>query len=326
MSDAPEGGITRTGSRPATARRTGTGAGAVSAGAVSASAAAVPAPASAAVPAPAAVPAHIPAAAPVPVPAGVPGAVPAPAGVLPGAGESRPETAAPDAEKSRNTYRSMPDAERSALWRQRLHEAEAGLTGLLASLGNEVHLTDWFALQSELFADLPDPRTAPAREWQRVFFRDQALMERFLVARYGEDVLADWARANAEVHRQVEPDRGRGAADPVHRIARQAELYGSDYEFDDTNGPESAAVTITHCAIWDYREQARRNGVRLTLASPCTYCTEALGSNIRAKGYLPVHQLRTGPTGHGCRWEATADTGCPGASPETSLTDELQEP
>ncbi|MEU3186758.1 hypothetical protein ABZ707_21520 [Streptomyces sp. NPDC006923] len=221
-------------------------------------------------------------------------------------------------EKFRNPYRSMPDAERSALWRQRLHEAEAGLTGLLASLGDEVHLTDWFTLQAELFADLPDPLTAPASEWQRVFFRDQALMERFLVARYGEEILADWARANAGIHRQVEPDRGRGAADPVHRIARQAELYGSDYEFDDdaeTTGPGHAAVTITHCAIWDYREKARRGGVRLTLASPCTYCTEALTANIRAKGYLPAHQLRNGPTGHGCRWEATAPAG----------PDELQE-
>ncbi|WP_066942947.1 hypothetical protein [Streptomyces lushanensis] len=234
-------------------------------------------------------------------------------------------------EKSRNPYRSMPDAERSALWRQRLHEAEAGLTGLLASLGDEVHLTDWFALQAELFADLPDPRTAPAAEWQRVFFRDQALMERFLVARYGEAILADWARANAGVHRQVEPDHGRGAGDPVHRIARQAELYGSDYEFDDEfedddtapAGLTHAALTITHCAIWDYREQARRNGVRLTLASPCTYCTEALSANIRAKGYVPAHQLRTGPTGHGCRWEATAPP-VPGAAP--SPTDELQEP
>ncbi len=78
-------------------------------------------------------------------------------------------------------------------------------------------------------------------------------MERFLVARYGEHALAAWAQAIAEVHRDVEPDHGRGAADPVHRIARQAELYGSDYEFDD--GPDTgdatrAALTITHCAIW----------------------------------------------------------------------------
>ncbi|MGX1274569.1 hypothetical protein [Streptomyces phaeoluteigriseus] len=212
------------------------------------------------------------------------------------------------ADRLRNTYRTMPEAERSALWRQRLHEAESGLTRLLAAR-HSTPLSDWFALKSEIFADLPDAATGGSREWQRVFFRGQALMERFLVSRFGEDSLTAWARAIAEVHRSVEPDHGRGAADPVHRIARQAELYGSDYEFDD--GVESghrtrAALTITHCAIWDYREQARRSGVRLTLASPCAYCTKALSENIRAKGFEPSHSLRTGPTGHGCRWEVTA--------------------
>jgi hypothetical protein len=219
----------------------------------------------------------------------------------------------------------MPDAERSALWRQRLHEAEAGLTRLLVARGgnDEALLADWFVLQAQLFADLPDPRTAPSAAWQRIFFRGQALMEHFLVARYGESVLADWGRSNAEVHRRVEPDHGRGAADPIHRIARQAELYASDYELDDdVRGPEHSAVTIAHCAIWDYREQARRTGVRLTLASPCTYCTESLSANIRAKGFLPVHQLRTGPTGHGCRWEAAAPAGTdPGATADTGGAD-----
>ncbi|MEU3571442.1 hypothetical protein AB0E96_23900 [Kitasatospora sp. NPDC036755] len=224
-------------------------------------------------------------------------------------------------EQQRSPYRAMSDAERSALWRQRLHEAEAGLTRYLVSRGDELHLTDWFVLQSELFADLPEP-DAPAVEWQRVFFRDQALMERFLVLRHGEEVLADWARSNAEVYREVEPDHGRGAADPIHRIARQAELYGSDYEFDDdaAPGPERAALTITHCAIWDYRERARRSGVRLTLASPCTYCTEALSANIRAKGYLPAHRLTHSPTGHGCRWESATATATTDAAPAESPT------
>ena len=234
-------------------------------------------------------------------------------------------------------YRSMTDAERSALWRQRLHEAEAGLTRLLVARGgDEVELTDWFNLQAEIFADLPDPLTAAAGEWQRIFFRGQALIERFLVTRYGEEVLADWARSNAEVHRVVEPDHGRGAADPIHRIARQAELYSSDYEWDDEPGDawggdgdgldqaRHAALTITHCAIWDYREKARRSGVRLTLESPCTYCTEALSANIRAKGYRPAHRLHNGPTGHGCHWEATADR--PAAAAPDTARDPRQEP
>ncbi|QKW05902.1 hypothetical protein HUT18_05335 [Streptomyces sp. NA04227] len=228
--------------------------------------------------------------------------------------EHPPEPRPPSANPLRNTYRTMPEAERSALWRQRLHEAEAGLTRLLAERHvNNRHLSDWFALQAEIFADLPDPSDGPLG-WQRVFFRGQALMERFLVIRYGEQVLADWARAISAVHSDVEPDHGRGAADPVHRIARQAELYGSDYEFDDdtaSGAADRAALTITHCAIWDYREKARRSGVRITLASPCTYCTKALSANIRAKGFEPSHSLRTGPTGHGCRWEATAPRDLP---------------
>ncbi|MET9451569.1 hypothetical protein [Streptomyces cinerochromogenes] len=203
----------------------------------------------------------------------------------------------------------MSDAERAALWRQRLHEAEAGLTRFLVSRGGDADLEAWFGLQAELFADLPLSSLDMPSEWQRVFFRGQALMERFLISRYGEDILAEWAASNAEVHRTVEPDFGRGAADPIRRIARQAELYGSDYELDVPPGPgpaTTAALAITHCAIWDYREKARTNGVRLTLASPCTYCTHAMSANVRAKGYDVSYELRQDSDGHGCHWRATA--------------------
>lgn len=204
---------------------------------------------------------------------------------------------------------AMPDAERAALWRQRLHEAEAGLTRFLVAHGGDADLDAWFGLQAELFADLPLSSPDTPSEWQRVFFRGQALMERFLISRYGEEILAEWAASIAEVHRTVEPDHGRGAADPIRRIARQAELYGSEYELDVPQGPEpvtTAALTITHCAIWDYREKARSSGVRLTLASPCTYCTKAMSANVRAKGYEASYQLRQDSDGHGCDWRATA--------------------
>ncbi|MEU6981070.1 MULTISPECIES: hypothetical protein [unclassified Streptomyces] len=237
--------------------------------------------------------------------------------VGPALGLAAPRSVDTDSETRTSVFAAMPDAERAALWRQRLHEAEAGLTRFLVGLGLAADLEGWFGLQAEMFADLPTGTTGSATAWQRIFFRGQALMERFLVARYGEDVLAEWAAANAEVHRWVEPDRGGGAADPIRRIARQAELYGSDYEVstDRETGATTAAVDITHCAIWDYREKARSgDGVRLTLASPCTYCTRAMSANVRAKGYQVSYRLSEDRGEHGCRWEATA----PAAAPTTA--------
>lgn len=218
-------------------------------------------------------------------------------------------------------FAAMPDAERAALWRQRLHEAEAGLTRFLVAQGQAVDPEAWFGLQAEMFGDLPAPAGAPSSEWQRIFFRGQALMERFLVSRYGEDVLGEWAAANAEVHRTVEPDRQGGAADPIRRIARQAELYGSEYRVNvpqDSGPAANASVEITHCAIWDYREKARSNGVRLTLASPCTYCTKAMSANVRAKGFQVSYQLRQSRGGHGCQWEATTPTSATAGAPTTA--------
>lgn len=202
----------------------------------------------------------------------------------------------------KRTYSTdMSPTERAALWRQRLFEAEAGMTRYLTETHGGQDIDGWIAVRSEIFRDLPTG--AAPQEWQRVFFRAQALMERFLVSRHGHGELAAWARAGAEVHRRVEPEHGRGALDPVLRIARQAELYGSRYRVSD-DGPEHAAVEIGHCAIWDYRERARARGVTLTLASPCEYCVHATGANIAAKGYTPRHRLTEGPDGHGCVWEA----------------------
>ncbi|MFC8507874.1 hypothetical protein ACFU3J_22610 [Streptomyces sp. NPDC057411] len=243
--------------------------------------------------------------------------------VGPAPGLAAPRSVDTDSETRASVFAAMPDSERAALWRQRLHEAEAGLTRFLVGLGLTADLEGWFGLQSEMFADLPTGSTGSAADWQRIFFRGQALMERFLVARYGEDILAEWAAANAEVHRWVEPDRGGGAADPIRRIARQAELYGSAYEVsaDRETGPATtASVDITHCAIWDYREKARSgDGVRLTLASPCTYCTRAMSANVRAKGYQVSYRLSEDRGGHGCRWEATAPGTIPGTTPAPAV-------
>ncbi|MFF0739939.1 hypothetical protein ACFYVL_06005 [Streptomyces sp. NPDC004111] len=200
----------------------------------------------------------------------------------------------------------MSPSERAALWRQRLFEAEAGLTRYLTETRGGRDIDDWISVRSEIFHELPtqDAESASPEAWQRVFFRAQALMERFLVSRYGHGELAAWARAGAEVHRWVEPEHGHGALDPVLRIARQAELYGSRYRIL-ADGPERAALEISHCAIWDYRKKAEARGVPLTLASPCEYCVHATGSNIAAKGFTARHELDDGPEGPGCTWEAT---------------------
>ena len=200
---------------------------------------------------------------------------------------------------------SLSTAERAALWRQRLFEAEAGMTRLLAGHATDALIAGWLRTRSELFADLPADTDGDVAGWQAIFFRAQALMERFLVRHLGHDALRDWAGRNAEVYALVEGDPGGGALDPITRLAKQAELYGSRYAIVE-DGPHEAAIAIEHCAIWDYRERARARGVQLTLASPCEYCTKATTANIRAQGCVPAHELTDGPDGPGCRWRATA--------------------
>lgn len=200
---------------------------------------------------------------------------------------------------------AMSHAERCALWKQRLFEAEAGLTRYLTEQRGGRDLADWITVRGQLFSGLPADGDEKPAAWQRVFFRAQALMERFLVSRYGHGELRAWAEANAQVHRHVEPDTGQGALGPVLRVARQAELYGSRYQVG-RGGGDRACVAIERCAIWDYRERARRRGVPLTLKSPCEYCTLATAANIAAKGYQPRYELLDGPEGRGCRWEAVA--------------------
>jgi hypothetical protein len=200
---------------------------------------------------------------------------------------------------------TMTQTEQADLWQQRLFETEAGLTRYLAAHGSAADMAAWIRVRGEIFADLP-ANSADVAGWQRVFFRAQALMERFVVGRFGHGELGAWTAAIARVYRLVEPDRGGGAADPLRRLARQAQLYGS--EFEELQGaPDHAVLEIRHCAIWDYREKARRRGVTLTLKSPCEYCTLATSANIAAKGYRPAFELLDNPDGPGCRWSSTAE-------------------
>jgi hypothetical protein len=198
----------------------------------------------------------------------------------------------------------LSDAERAALWRQRLFEAEAGMTRLLAAHAHADLIAGWIRTRSEMFSGLPDEVHGDATGWQGIFFRAQALMERFLIAHRGHDALRDWAASNSEVYALVEGERNGGAADPITRLAKQAELYGSRYALS-ADDPDEATLEIEHCAIWDYRERARARGVQLTLASPCEFCTKATAATIRAHGCEAEHELTDGPDGPGCRWRAT---------------------
>lgn len=197
---------------------------------------------------------------------------------------------------------NMTSDERAALWQRRLFEAESGLTRYLGECHGGRDIGEWHRVRGEIFAKVPGLDPPDPEGWQRVFFRAQALMERFLVGRYGHGELQAWAEMNAKMHRHVEPDPEGGPLDPIRRIARQAELYGSEYQV--LTGDDSAEVEISHCAIWDYRETARKRDVAITLESPCEYCTHATASNIESKGYQSEYELIRGPSGPGCRWKA----------------------
>lgn len=213
----------------------------------------------------------------------------------------------------------LSDGERAALWRQRLFEAEAGMTRLLAAHAHAELIAGWIRTRSELFAGLPDEVHGDATGWQGVFFRAQALMERFLVRHLGHDALRDWAASNSEVYALVERAGAPDARAPITRLAKQAELYGSRYSVEADEDAGDATLEIEHCAIWDYREKARARGVQLTLASPCEFCTKATAATIRANGCEAEHELTDGPDGPGCRWRATVPAPI---SPSTTLTKE----
>ncbi|MDI7138613.1 hypothetical protein QMO42_29820, partial [Pseudomonas aeruginosa] len=71
-------------------------------------------------------------------------------------------------------------------------------------------LGDWVATSARIFADLPATDDLRAEAWQAVFFRAQALIEQFIVARPADYRLDDWARATARIYRALEPAGGGG--------------------------------------------------------------------------------------------------------------------
>ena len=200
--------------------------------------------------------------------------------------------------------RSEFEFDHAALWRQRLFEAEADMTNYLVRVHRKTYLDAWIKILSEVFHDLPVNDLDDVEGWKKSFFRAQALLERFLIGLFGEEVITDWAVENAKIYSQLEPGGFGKATTPIRRIERQAKLYGSICAVS-TDDSARSVIRIDRCAIWDYREAARARGVPITLRSPCTYCTRSMSENIQARGCVPNYQLREIDGIHGCEWIAS---------------------
>ncbi|WP_100475315.1 hypothetical protein [Mycobacteroides abscessus] len=185
---------------------------------------------------------------------------------------------------------------RIKLWRQRLFEAESGLTRFFVEENAPELLDEWIRVKAGIFEDLPNGDIES--DWQRAFFRAQALMERFLVAHFGHDRMADWATSNAYVYAATTTD-STCAQSVADRFVRQLANYDSETQV--TADLSAASISVKKCGIWQYRERARARGVPITLASPCEYCTKATAANFSAKGYTSTYELTSEPS-RGCRW------------------------
>ena len=198
----------------------------------------------------------------------------------------------------------MTETEESSLWRQRFFEAQAGMARYLAESYGNGEISQWIPVQAEILKGL-DGRTPNGDEvqfWKERFFRTQARLEKYVADHHGLADLGRWTTAIGKIFEFTEPDRGGGASDLALRFARQAHLYRSKYEIEEL-GQDYSRVSLEHCAIWDYREVARKKGVTLTLDSPCFFCTQATAANARSKGYKATYALHENGSGHGCTWE-----------------------
>ena len=201
----------------------------------------------------------------------------------------------------------MSTVEESSLWQQRFFEAQAGMERFLAEHYGLEEISRWLPVRAEILKGLTGnaPEMEDVESWKKRFFRAQALLEKYLKDHHSLDDMAGWTKAIAEIFKHTEPNRGGGAADLAVRLAKQAHCYGSMYDLEHLDR-NFARFRLHHCAIWDYREEARRMGVPLTLRSPCTFCTQATVANIQAKGFAASFELHESERDHGCTWEITA--------------------
>ncbi|MEV0334368.1 hypothetical protein [Nocardia sp. NPDC050717] len=191
------------------------------------------------------------------------------------------------------------------LWRRRLFEAEAGLTKFVVDSQGGKHLDRLIEVKHEIYGAIPQSGPAAESEWKSAFFRAQAAMERFVVRNFGHEKLGAWAETNGTIYGAIDDEGRNDAVTPLRRLESQAALYGSKMRWLSASAAD-ATLEIAHCAIWDYREQARARGVTITLEAPCEYCVPATTSLINAKGLRAECTLSEQPGGaRGCIWNAS---------------------
>jgi hypothetical protein len=134
-----------------------------------------------------------------------------------------------------------------------------------------------------------------------IYFRTQAAIEKFM----GPERLPEWTEhmaamtAEATRHRFPEPrDRARSV---VGNLSAVLDVYGSDQTLSEKDG--KADLDVRRCGIYDYREQAARSGVELTLDRPCDFCVDLRYRTAAHLGVEVTHELRD----RGCRWSCSLD-------------------
>ena len=190
----------------------------------------------------------------------------------------------------------MDDRQAANLWLVRMLEGQMGLVQFLIARGDVDLLTQWLAIQSEIDSDVDTIRTeADNSEARKLFFRSQALMEKFVVERISYESMAAWVAHSADVHHRLSP-----MDDPVvgfpERVQQQLHLY------DSHQRGGTGFVDVLHCGIWRYREERRAAGVPITLKAPCEFCTKSISANARAHGLEPEYVLHTERPQPGCEW------------------------
>jgi hypothetical protein len=118
----------------------------------------------------------------------------------------------------------------------------------------------------------------------RVYFGTQAAIE----ADKGREGLPAWtersAAANAaEVKRTIPDPRGQTLR-LLGGLHMMLQVYpGSEAVLSEEDG--EVRLDVRRCGIYDYREQAQRGGVTLTLPTPCEFCTDL---HRREAGHLGI--------------------------------------